>query len=529
MTCKHCGAELVDNALFCSECGARQEPVIEEPIAEPIILAEPAVEEPVAEESITEEPAPEEPVAEEPITEESAPEEPVAEEPITEEPAPEEPVAEEPIAEEPTPEEPVAEPIIVEPVFVEPAAPTPTFCPYCGNTLRPGSQFCGRCGRSLAAAAQPAPVQPIAVPVAAPQSAPEESGKTAKQKKEKADKPKRALKAKHVPPLGVRILLRFLSFLLCLVLCVSILATAVVLDLRQLTKKDNMDQLLTSMLSGSVETPNSLLVGAVGGQSSGSGDSLDTILDWTYDYLKDYFGDEMTVTQEQMKEFVERSTAKEALTDKLSSYVDDFLNGTQNTEITADEIIEIIDENEKLIEEVFGEYEVNVDIEKVKEDVEEFVAENDLNAMIREEVFEVIETTPILGDDMTVKDLLEQFRFVTSDTALVILICINVLIIVLLFFTNWMRLYATLNWAGTSLVIVGGLLALPTLLLQLMPNIIGDLFSASLGTAQADMISSLVGLIVKLIAPVHYILLLVGLAMLICSIVIKIVKKVAAE
>jgi hypothetical protein len=48
-----------------------------------------------------------------------------------------------------------------------------------------------------------------------------------------------------------------------------------------------MDQLLTSMLSGSVETPNSLLVGAVGGQSSGSGDSLDTILDWTYDYLKD--------------------------------------------------------------------------------------------------------------------------------------------------------------------------------------------------------------------------------------------------
>lgn len=527
MTCKHCGTELIDGALFCSECGARQKPVMEAPIAPPIILAEPAVEEtvaePVPEEPITEEPIPEEPTAEEPvsedpITEEPITEEPISEEPITEEPIPEEPTAEEPISEEPVPEEPTPDSIVVEPVIVEPVAPGPAFCPRCGNALRPGSQFCGRCG----APAQPTPVQPVTVP----QSAPAAEGKKPKQKKEK---PQRTRKIKRVPPLGVRILLRFLSFLLCLVLCASILATAVVLDLRQVTKKDNMDKVLTSLLSGSVEAQNSLLVGAVGGDSSGSGDSLDAILDWTYDYLKDYFGDEMTITQDQMKEFVDRSTAKEALTDKLASYVEDFLNGTQNTEITTDEIIEIIDDNEKLIEEIFGDYEVNVDIEQVKADVEEFVAENDLNEMIREEVFEVIETTPILGDDMTVKDLLEQFRFVSSNTALVILICINVLIIVLLFFTNWMRLYATLNWAGTSLVIVGGLLALPTLLLQLMPNVVGDLFSASLGTAQADMISGLVGVVVKLIAPVHYTILLVGLAMLICSIVIKIVKKISAE
>lgn len=526
MTCKHCGTELIDGALFCSECGARQEPVMEAPIAPPIILAEPAVEEtvaePVPEEPITEEPIPEEPISEEPIPEELIPEDPIPEEPITEEPLPEEPITEEPISEEPITEEPTPDSIVVEPVIVEPVAPGPAFCPSCGNALRPGSQFCGRCGSSLAAPAQPTPVQPVTVP----QSAPAAEGKKPKQKKEK---PQRTRKVKHAPPLGVRILLRFLSFLLCLVLCASILATAVVLDLRQVTKKDNMDKVLTSLLSGSVEAQNSLLVGAVGGDSSGSGDSLDAILDWTYDYLKDYFGDEMTITQDQMKEFVDRSTAKEALTDKLASYVEDFLNGTQNTEITTDEIIEIIDDNEKLIEEIFGDYEVNVDIEQVKADVEEFVAENDLNEMIREEVFEVIETTPILGDDMTVKDLLEQFRFVSSNTALVILICINVLIIVLLFFTNWMRLYATLNWAGTSLVIVGGLLALPTLLLQLMPNVVGDLFSASLGTAQADMISGLIGVVVKLIAPVHYTILLVGLAMLICSIVIKIVKKISAE
>lgn len=502
MTCKHCGTELIDGALFCSECGARQEPVTEEPVVEESIAEDSIVAEPVAEE----EPAADEPIVGPIIPGELAPEEP--------------PVEEEPATEEPAAEESEAAPIVVEPVIVESAAPA--LCSNCGNALRPGAQFCARCGNSRSASAQPA-----AVPVAPPHIDSEEPGKKSK-KKEKTGKPKRTPKAKRVPPLGVRILLRFLSFLLCVALFASILATAVVLDLRQVTKRENMRKMLSSMFSGSVETQNSLFVGAVG-DNSGSDDSLDAILDWTYDYLKDYFGDEMTVTEEQMREFVDRSTAKDALTDKLSSYVEDFLNGTETTDITVDEIIDIIDENEQLIEEVFGEYEVTVDLEKVKADVKEFVAENNLTEMIREEVFEVIENTTVLGGEMTVKELLDDFRFVTSDTALVLLICLNVLLIVLLFFTNWMRLCATLNWAGTTVVIAGGLLALPTLLLQLIPNIVGDLFSASLGTIRADMISGMVGVIVKLIAPVHYIILLVGLAMLICSIVIKIIKKVTSE
>lgn len=548
MTCKHCGSPLDEGTLFCSECGAK----LELPAQEPIVPAEPEIAGPTPEAPMVDEAAIEEPVTVEPAAPETTGPEDELQPPVT---------ASQAVC--PQCGTPLEEGCAFCPECgakcaapVAPVAAAAPVCSVCGTAIEEGHSFCVNCGtpcqgalqhsqqRSLQQsslqaqqpvqqAQQAAPPPPAFIPqspAVQPEPVSETPPKQKKQKKEKPEKIQKTRRTKRIPPAGVRVLLRICSLLLCLVLCGTVLATAVVLDLRQLTSKDSVEKVVTSMFTGNVEVQDTPLSAAVVGHSASiKGKNLDTLLEWLYDFLKERFGDEMTITLEQMKDFVNRSNVKDKLTDKLISYVDDFLNGTNNTQITEEEIIQVIEENEELIEEIFGEDVEVVDIEEVQEEVLDFVEENDLNTVIREEVFEQIEQQPLMGDDYTVKDLLADFRSITSDTMLIALIAINLALIIVLFFTNWMRLHATLNWAGTSLTIIGGLLSLPTLLLQLLPNLVGDLFSASLGSGQADLISTLVGLVVALIAPVHYIILLLGLAMLIASIVIRIIAKVSAE
>ena len=506
MTCKQCGIELEEGHLFCSACGAQQDPIEEAPIAE----------EPVAEELIAEEPIVEEPTAEEPIVEE-----PTAEEPIVEEPAAEEPVVEEVSA----PCCPQCGTLLEEgSVFCsecgtqcpapEAAEPIPT-CAKCGTPLREGYTFCGRCGAPVSDA--PTPEQPA--PVIAPQPAPQP---------EAVQPPKKLRKG---PPLGVRILLRLLSLLLCIALIGTVLTTAIVMDLRQLTSQENLEQLIDTLITADTSptsTPWALSNNAPAPAPSSSS-ILDSLVEWVYEYLDENIEEDLNITLEQMQEFVDRSSAKDILAEKAAGYIEDFIMGTDNTDITPNEILDVIEDNRALVEEVFGEYNVTVDVDAIKETMTDFLEKNDLNETIRVEVFEKLEEEPIMGENLKVKDLLEQFRFLTSDTVLVMLIAANLFLILLLFFTNWLRLSATLGWAGTTVTMVGCMLAVPVILLQVMPNVIGDLFSASLGSAQADLISNTIGTLVSAIAPVHYTILGIGLAMLIASIVLKICRKRSAK
>jgi len=77
MVCKNCGAELVEGAKFCIECGSPVEaPAEPEEVVEPVAAVDPVVEETVAEE-----PRESEPVDEGPEAKEAPAEEPAAEEP----------------------------------------------------------------------------------------------------------------------------------------------------------------------------------------------------------------------------------------------------------------------------------------------------------------------------------------------------------------------------------------------------------------------------------------------------------------
>lgn len=334
---------------------------------------------------------------------------------------------------------------------------------------------------------------------------------------------------------GVKVLLRILSVVLCVCLFASLLATALILDFRLMTSEDTINKLAGSLLCAPMQTRHTPLAAAMGGlhrstPTDTNAQTQEALVEWLYGTLKEQHGDELTVTQEQMQTFLEQSTTQEYLTDKIASYMTDFINGTENTIITSEELTWLIEENNAAIEQELG---VKMD-EAAQAQVLAFAEEMDIGEVIRTEVIEGLENLTIpggsplfpenapegpypensaWGGSYTVGALMADLRTLTSDTALIISIVVNVLLIVALFFANWMRLSGTLCCAGIPMTVAGVLLALPTILLQLVPG----LLPAALGNA--------VSVLAGAIAPVHYTMLGAGIVLLIAAIVAKALRK----
>ena len=381
------------------------------------------------------------------------------------------------------------------------AKPATKRCGACGTEVPQDKRFCTKCGTPFTGAVgiTPPVYTPAPRPTPAPTPAPIPTPAPVKPKKKRFE-----------PNLAARIILRLLSVLLCLCLTASLLMTIVVLDLRQITNKNNLQNIISSNL-----TLRGPLSAAVDSQSQQiTTDTADSLLQWVYDMLMEESA-ELDFTQEQMEEFFERSTAKDFLAEKTASYFADFINGTNDTTISRREIAQIINENADLIEDVFGE---PVDA-TLREEILDMVEEADIDRIIREEVIATARNTQIVtgAGSYTVEDLMEDLTQFTSDSTLWALICINLLIVLMLLITNWFRFGSTLICASVPTLILGVLLVIPTALLQLVPNLLTD----SIG----GMIAGIVGALVSLIAPVHYIALAAGILLLIIGCVIKSLSK----
>ena len=351
------------------------------------------------------------------------------------------------------------------------------------------------------------------------------------------------------PSTGVKVLLVLLSILLCACLLVSLTATALVLDLRLLTSKGSFEKIVTSVLTPPAQQRHLPLTAAMGGlrrSQAGTGSQTgDALVSWVFDALKDQYGDELTITEEQMTTFLEESTVKDFLVDKAASYMSDFVNGTNNTSFTAEEVEQLIEENSALIERTFG-VTVTPDIQDT---ITGFVKDMEIGQVIQEEVLGNLEdltipgyvplfpqtgpdtghntpgndvTNSAQGGAATVSALLADLRMLSSVPVLVGCIGLCLALIVALFFTNRMRIACTFVCTGIPALIAGILLVIPTSLLQAIP----DLF----GSGDLAPIAGAVGAVISVIAPVHYGLLGLGAVLIIGAIVVKCIqnKKTAA-
>lgn len=314
---------------------------------------------------------------------------------------------------------------------------------------------------------------------------------------------------------GVKALLVLASVLLCIALCVSLVATALILDLRLLTGKNNLEKVISHLLFSPAEThqlmPSPAALGGIR-RSSTSAQTEENLVGFVYDALKEQYGDQMTVTEDQIQSFLDQSTTKDYLTEKISSYVDDFVNGTQNTTITTEEIEMLIEENKELIESEFG---ITVTPE-IQEQVIDFVEETDINTVIRTEVIGSLENVTISESSSavagvtsyTVRHLMEDLRVFGSQKTLLIALLVTVALIAALYFTNRRQLFPTLTCVGIPTLISGCFLSLPLLVLQMLPDVLNE----AIGN---DMVGGTLGILLSSIAPVHYGMFFLGLALII--------------
>ena len=312
--------------------------------------------------------------------------------------------------------------------------------------------------------------------------------------------------AKKKLPLGVRMLLGFASTLICLCLCVSLLATAIAVDLNLLFR----DESLTQMVDCGLYPPQA----SAPRLSETAGDTESLISQLIYEALqKQDDEDALKFTKADVDAFVTNASISEYLTDKTVSYLQDFINGTNNTTITTGEISTLINENKALIEQTFD---VDVD-EALQNQILTYVEENSVTDIVQTQVIDEARNTPIAGESFKVSNLMEILSTLASPTVIMILAGIDLFLLVLLFFTNRMRFGGTLICAGIPMLLVGALLAAPVIAAQ---NLLPLFLSAAPREA-----TNIANLLLSIITPVHLAVLIAGAVLLVLGIIVKCVAR----
>lgn len=372
------------------------------------------------------------------------------------------------------------------------------------------------------------------------------------------------------PHIAVRIALQFSSFVLSVLLAVGILVSALLIDVRMLTSSGSLQPLIRAFLStGSsagtssatgnavsptpqAQRPSPYLIplsnrlyddpqlpGDIGGAEIPGGIEIpddiripsdiqipsdvltnpSALTDYICEIIQETAGTDVPVTPEQVQQIVDNSTLTDFVSDKVASYIDDAFTGNENTTITVDEIMDLLEENQTLIEETFDITVTDEIKQNIRVEAEKVVEQNDLNGTIRQEINKVM-TAPVSDtSSLTVQDILQAIGSLTQNAVIGACLGICLLLLLLLLGANFYNLPMGMTWASFSFMEIGSILCAIVLSLQLTPAILIDLLPQ-----EADftaLLSSLAGIF----APVHYAVAAIGLALLIGSIVWRIVAR----
>ena len=388
------------------------------------------------------------------------------------------------------------------------------------------------------------------------ESAPAEIPQPAPQPAAAPVQPQAAKPDKKKPHILLRIPLQLLSLALALALFVTTLAGALVLDVRQLTSAGGIKQLINAAMDVLTGAPAELpregayisglsnrtvyydeaedsaggLEDSLGGEDldisvddipediltgDTSEEGLGSLIDWLYDQVEDATGEELPISKEDVQTFVEESTFSDFVSEKLADFADDFINGTNNTTISADEIMELLEENEELLKEQL-QIELTPDVkEELQGTMEDLVEESGINNIIREEVFGAVdemleESTASMGVSMD--EIRSGLQYLTSPAMLMTVIGINVGILLLLCLLNFYNVPAGLTWAAFPCILSGGLLSLPLVVM------------GSVTVEGGESIVSVLSSFVDLFKPIHFGLLAIGVGLLVISIVWRVIR-----
>lgn len=289
-----------------------------------------------------------------------------------------------------------------------------------------------------------------------------------------------------------KILLHILSVLLCIVLFASTLVTMLVADVKVATNKDNLHRVISSTLSAPHSQPLGPITAAVGDDLSAAnsgGDLSGQIVEFAYGMLEEQSGGELPFTIDEVKSFVEESTIKDFIAEKSASIISDIYTGENTTDITSDEIQQLLTENKDLIQEYFK---VELDDESIQT-VAQSISEMPAMQQIREEGIanmltggtssedtdadEGVGTTTGTSSSNSMADMLDMVRTYTSDTVLLACIGVCAVLVALLFLCAWSKPYSAMFYSGSTFTLAGLVFLVPTLIAWLAVDTWMNLFS----------------------------------------------------
>lgn len=333
---------------------------------------------------------------------------------------------------------------------------------------------------------------------------------------------------------GMRVLLYFASGLLGILLFIAVLATSIIADCQIIFDKgeiyDNVREVVIDILSSPAQAHKGTATpGAVGlriaplprhtyamprreDASNVAEDLSQQLTDIFYEILAQELGEDVKITSEEFKEFIDQSTAKDFIADKAAGLVTDYFTDDITTTFSADEILTLIDENVELIESITGEplpEDLNYKITNVVQNNEviQTLDQEGLAGLLEINPEDIPGLSIADGQKFDIQGLLQTVRKATSTTNLYLGIAICVLLIMAIIAINLHQFSKGLRRAGYPLIMVG-MGTFPCLMTGTIASMLDGIPGASV--------------IVKLasrFALVYGIILGVGVALFIASIV----------
>lgn len=375
---------------------------------------------------------------------------------------------------------------------------------------------------------------------------------------------------KHKKPFFlIRFFLQVISLVLYGALLVGLLGTVLLADVRILTSSDGIETLLTHLVTsqqepadpvatepamgspylqrlsattaadeytvdedGNIIDPDGNIIGNINDPenvqlpdgvtlpegSTVPGDApadASSLADHVYDLAKEILGEDIPISPEQILTFMVESNIMEFMAEKTASVVEDVISGNTdvNPFLTADDISQIVEENQELIEETF-QVTITPDM---KDDIhiqaQEALNDGQFNATLREQV-DLALATPVPGrEDMTLRDLLVLVSSYAQVKFLCLAIAACLVLMAVLMLLNYYNLPEGLNWNASACTVAGLLLSVPLMLLHISPALLESFLPETAETL------ALIDSAAHVIAPLHYGLLIFGLVLAVAALV----------
>ena len=349
------------------------------------------------------------------------------------------------------------------------------------------------------------------------------------------------------PPAPIRLVMQLVSFVVCLALIVSLIATALVADLSLLTSSGGIEKIVTALFtSDSEKTPDPTIDPAASalpvhklsnttGTEDGTEDGtqipedveipMDAFTDsnamteFVTSFVEGLLGEEAAANPENVSKFIEESTVMDFFAAKISSFVSDAFSGQQNATITTEEIMQLLDENQALMEEIFDIEITEEQKQQINTQVNDMLTEADLDNTIRQGIEEAV-NTPIEGmDGATVGDILAIVQKISRPSTIMLAAGFCLLLMLMMVMLNYYHIPQALRWCGFPCLISGGLLAAPLIVLKATPDILSQLLP------ETASLLNVINSALSVIAPIHYGILILGVVLIVFSFLWRLIFK----